>query len=51
MKTGVGQESCHLCKNFSLLKRGGLVTFLSPDMFQFDRELEEGWFERVAHPK
>lgn len=48
MEAGVGEESRHLGKNFSLLKRRSLVTFLSSHMFQIDRELGE-WFEEVPH--
>jgi len=40
METGVGEEPCHLSKDFSFLKRRSLVTRFSPHMFQFNRELE-----------
>ena len=46
MESWVGQESCYLSENFSLLKRRSLVRFLSSHMFQFYRELGE-WFEEV----
>lgn len=48
METGVGEESCDLRKYFAFLEGRGLITPLSPHVFQFDRELGEG-FGEVLH--
>lgn len=49
MESWVRKEPRNLGKDFSLLERRSLVTFLSSYVFQFYGELGREWFEKKFH--